>query len=175
MEDRRFDALARALASGSSRRQLLKGVLGLGGVSFGAAAMVSTGTRESEAARRPTPTPRPVKCPGRQVPVDGVCRCPDGYTKCGPDCCPDGKAECCDNACCYGTCYGEELCCPTEHLVCEGECVAECCTSLDCPIGWSCDSYTHLCICDPDCFGRVCCYDVCGVWFVFLVQFFFWL
>jgi hypothetical protein len=162
MEGRRFDALTRALASGRSRRQLLKVALGMGGVSLGAAAVASTGDRETEAARRPTPTPRPPVCPGRQVPINGVCSCPLGNTKCGAECCPDGKAECCDGACCYGSCYGEELCCPTGHVMCEGQCVAECCTSEDCPERSSCDSETHLCVCDPDCFGRTCGDDGCG-------------
>ena len=31
MDDRRFDSLARSLASGASRRSVLKGLLGLGG------------------------------------------------------------------------------------------------------------------------------------------------
>ena len=51
------------------------------------------------------------------------CCCPLGFEKCGPDCCTAGSipapqpghSECCDQACCIGTCYGEELCCPTNN------------------------------------------------------------
>src|SRR5687768_9474074 len=125
MDDRRFDALTRALGKGGSRRTLLKGLLGLGGVTAAGAVL-----RETDAARRgysgpQTPGPQPTlppqptappplptattvpKCPGIQVPCGADCCCPAGNTKCGSDCCPDGQAECCDGACCYGTCYGE--------------------------------------------------------------------
>ena len=73
MDDRRFDALVKAVATGTTRRSLVKGLLGLGG-----AAVIGSSLRESEvdAARRPTPTPKPVTCPGQQVPVNGVCTCP---------------------------------------------------------------------------------------------------
>ena len=124
MDDRRFDQLVKAVASGASRRSVLKGMLGLGG-----AALVGSAVLEpaADAARRPTPTPKPPSCPGQQTPVGGQCICQvpkaPGPYKCGPDCCtgqvtdtyprPAGHSECCDNACCFGTCYGEELCCPT--------------------------------------------------------------
>ena len=119
MDDRRFDSLAKAVASGASRRSVLKGILGLGGAALAGGVLLDGDT---DAARRPTPTPKPVKCPGNQVPVGGVCTCPGTAPyKCGPACCTGqpGDApspthtECCDNACCHGTCYGEELCCPT--------------------------------------------------------------
>ena len=143
MDDHRFDRLVRSLASGASRRQVLKGMLGIGGGVVAGGAML-----ETEAARRPTPTPKPVRCPGSQVWNGAACVCPSG-TICGPDCCP-AEAQCCDNACCYGTCYGEESrrssprawceatgeCCPEGLRCCsEGGCIArdQCCTSDDCP------------------------------------------
>src|SRR5688572_16146533 len=113
MDDRRFDSLVKALATGTSRRSVFKGLLGLGSVAV-VGALRDDG---ADAARRPTPTPTPIRCPGRQVPVGGVCTCPaDAPQKCGPDCCNPagigpGHSECCDNACCFGICYGEELCC----------------------------------------------------------------
>ncbi len=153
MDDRRFDALTRALASGRNRRQLLKGLLGLGSaVATGAA------VTEVQAARRPTPTPRPVTCPGSQIWNGSECVCPSG-TKCGPDCCADGQSECCDNACCYGTCYGEELCCPTGRDFCAGtgECCAEgwsCCPEYGCISPEQCCSSTD---CPPDvCYSGAC-------------------
>ena len=132
MDDRRFDSLTRALASGQNRRSVLKGLLGLGGVTLAG----SVTAPAAGAARRPTPTPKPVSCPGQQHWNGSACVCPDGNTKCGPDCCPHGQAECCDNACCYGECYGEELCCPTGQLVCNGSC---CAAGDDC-IGGACQS-----------------------------------
>lgn len=128
MDDRRFDAFVRALATGQNRRSMLKGLLGLGGVAaIGASQMAP----DAEAARRPAPTATPPRCPGMQIWKNSACVCPDEYTNCGPDCCPIGEAECCDNACCYGDCYGEELCCPTGQIVCNGTCCpseSQCCT-----------------------------------------------
>lgn len=135
MDDRRFDALTRSLASGQNRRTLLKGLFGLGG-----AVASSTLVSGAKAARRPPPTPKPLSCPGQQTAVGGQCICEvpraPGTQKCGPDCCnPAGigaaHSECCDNACCYGACYGEELCCPYPRAFCPitGEC---------CPEGWTC-------------------------------------
>ena len=150
MDDRRFDALVKAMATGTNRRSLVKGLLGLGG-----ATVVGSALRESavDAARRPTPTPKPVTCPGRQTWNGTACVCPGSAPdKCGPDCCNAAAvgpthSECCDNACCKGTCYGEELCCPTNprpgelpptHLLCDGPdgpvCVeGTCCPGTPCP------------------------------------------
>ncbi len=122
MDDKRFDSLTRALASGASRRKFLLGLLGIGGVAVVGAELDAP----AEAARRPTPTPTPIPCPGNQTPVNGVCTCPaTAPNKCGPDCCTGkvtdpypraaGHSECCDQACCFGTCYGEELCCATNN------------------------------------------------------------
>src|SRR5690606_39935265 len=104
-----------------------EGLLGLGG-----AAVAGSTVLDTEAARRPAPTPRPPSCPGQQTWNGSECVCPAGSDTCGPDCCPTGVAQCCDQACCYGVCYGEELCCPTGGEFCPvtgGEC---------CPEGWTC-------------------------------------
>lgn len=159
MDDRRFDALTKALAKGSNRRSVLKGLLGLGG-----AALTGEVLRQgaAEAARRPTPAPTPVKCPGHQFPCDDGCCCPDGETGCGPACCQDIKfsppdhrySECCDNQCCFGACYGEELCCPTNlrggnenpqppsHRICETVDGAVCCPydRVCCLVDGCCDT-----------------------------------
>lgn len=121
MDSRKFDALTRAVASATTRRSLIKGLLGLG--SLAAIGSIVREEDPAEAARRPTPTRTPVRCPGQQVPCVTGCCCPSGQTKCGPDCCnttnfpsPDPQhSECCDNACCQGTCIGEEICCPTNN------------------------------------------------------------
>lgn len=159
MDDRRFDALTRTFATAGNRRQVLKGLLGLGGLFGGAVA------RDARAARRPAPTPRPISCPGNQVPVDGVCTCPTG-AKCRAECCPE-NAECCDGACCYGACYGEELCCPTGKVVCDGQCRDwECCTNDQCAGNATFDPESHTCVCVPNCDGKACgdngCDGSCG-------------
>ncbi len=152
MDDRRFDSLARSLANGASRRSVLKGMLGFGSAAVAGGVLLDGA---AEAARRPTPTPTPPKCPGNQIPsANGSCVCPGtAPNKCGPACCTakpgdppsPTHTECCDNACCHGTCYGEELCCPTNprghawdpdpptHQVCRSAQGAECCpTEQDC-------------------------------------------
>ena len=148
MDDRRFDALTKALAKSANRRGLLKGLFGLGGAAIAGEVL---GPGDSEAARRPTPTPAPPKCPGNQTWNGSKCVCPAGLSQCipngGPACCNDvtiapgapGYSTCCDNACCQGTCYGEELCCPTNnrsggefpipptHRICNTTSGPECC------------------------------------------------
>jgi hypothetical protein len=126
LDERKFDSFVRSLAPGQSRRSVLKAILGVGG---GAALGHMRSGGRAEAARRPTPTPKPVKCPGSQTWNGSACACTAGTT-CGAECCPVGVSECCDNACCYGKCMGEELCCATENycpgatatdgLCCEG-------------------------------------------------------
>lgn len=160
MDDHQFDALTRSIASARNRRQLLKGMLGLG-----SGLVASTTLRNAQAARRPTPTPRPVQCPGEQSWNGNACVCPEGKVSCGPDCCAPGVSECCDNACCFGTCYDEELCCPTGSIVCDGVCREwECCTGQQCPSGICSDDHT---CCTPSCEGVSCggsdgCSGSCG-------------
>ncbi|HET9660849.1 MAG TPA: hypothetical protein VFP05_11005 [Thermomicrobiales bacterium] len=167
MDDRRFDSLVKSLATGgTSRRALFKGLLGLGGAAA-VGGTVLEGT--ADAARRPTPTPTPVRCPGNQTPVGGVCTCPAGLSQCnpggGPACCnddvprvlPTGQnnpdySECCDNACCDGKCYGEELCCPYTQTWCEA--TQECCP-VDLP--YCCGDGCCATPCCDTTAGSVCC------------------
>jgi hypothetical protein len=128
MDDRRFDSLVRALAAGTSRRSVLKGLLGLGGIVAASKVIFESDT---DAARRPaSPTPTPVKCPGNQVSSGGACVCPaTAPNTCGSDCCTSvhggppipAHSECCDNECCFGSCVGEEFCCPTNNRVMGGQ------------------------------------------------------
>ncbi len=154
MDNNRFDALTRSFASSGNRRRFLRGLLGLGG----AAATGTVLAQTTEAARRPTPTPKPPSCPGQQTWQNGACVCPPNTSVCGPDCCPAG-AQCCDNACCYGTCYGPELCCPSAQEWCDvtGECCAA--GEICCP-GVGCRAPENCCI--PSCDGSTCGSDGCG-------------
>lgn len=154
MDDRRFDALIRAFGRGGSRRALLRGLLGLGGVTAAGATLHGV-----EAARRgysgpPTPGPLPTQapqptepaplptatnapyCPGRQTPCGADCCCPAESAKCGAECCDNGVSTCCDNSCCFGLCYGEELCCPYPQEFCaaSGACceLGETCEAAGC-------------------------------------------
>ncbi len=152
LNDPRFDSVTRVFASGQSRRGVLKALLAIGG-----GAVTGVGIGSANAARRPTPTPKPITCPGQQVWNGTACVCQSG-AGCGPDCCP-AEAVCCDNACCYGTCYAEELCCPSPQEWCavSGEC---------CPEGWSCSAEfgcreAGWCRSDTDCQEGVCARSIC--------------
>ena len=131
MDDRQFDSLTKSLAVGRTRRQALKGLIGLGG-----AVVVGSITlgRHTEAARRSLLTPTPQTCPGSQVWNGSACVCLSG-TLCGPACCTAG-ANCCDGACCAGICYLEEFCCPNGNRLCaDGACLppGSCCGDSECP------------------------------------------
>src|SRR5215211_1549935 len=142
MDDKRFDSITRALASGANRRTVLKGLLGLGGIA--AVGSVARDQNPTGAARRPTnPSPTPVKCPGQQTPCGNTCCCPaTAPNKCGPDCCtglrtdpyprPATHSECGDNECCFGTYTPEEFCCPTNLLPGGGPPIANVCANGQC-------------------------------------------
>ncbi len=174
MDSGTFDSLVKSLAAGRSRRSVLKGLLG-----FGSAAAVGGILAESgaDAARRPTPTPKPVTCPGSQHWDGSACVCTSGET-CGSACCLIGS-ECCDGACCFGHCYGEERCCSYDNW-CDaaGECCpdgATCCGEQGCivieegdcgcdgacPDGFACCG--SQCCAIGFCAGETCCaLGVCG-------------
>lgn len=147
MDDRRFDAFTRSLATGLSRRRVLKGLFG-GAVLGGAAA-----TRLDQAAAQ--------VCDLGQFVCDGEC-CPNANNCCGGDtCCPPGQCNqtegvccesfefacgtddntCCNSAeekCCDGICISRNLCCPSlpdcgpcEACV-EGSCRTTCATNEEC-------------------------------------------
>lgn len=144
MDDRRFDAMTRSLAGGATRRQLLRGLLGVG------SGLMAVSRLEAEAARRPTPTPKPVKCPTGQSWDGSQCACISGST-CGSDCCQAGSV-CCDNACCYGECHAEEICCAPGDYYCDGACTI--CPCGQYPLDGVC--YTTCSESDEECCGGWC-------------------
>lgn len=137
MDDRRFDMLARSLASGMNRRTMLKGVLGLGtGAVVGSAAMAG----DAEAARRGYSGPRfPTLPPGPCTP-----RC-DGTT-CGSDGC-GGTCSCPEQSC---ACLADQGI-PNASAICVSEWSTgdfRCATDADCtdysPDAW-CDTPSGRC------------------------------
>lgn len=132
MDNRRFDALTRSFATGSNRRQVLKGVLGLG-VGTVAGARLLTG--DVDAARRGYSGPSFLHCHPH---CDG--------TTCGDDGC-GGTCRCADS--CY--CLAEVL---AQFGVDAPEiCVAsydwlniQPCTNAN----FACDSNSAYPICEPE-------------------------
>src|SRR5690348_14714197 len=101
MDDRRFDAWTRSLASGLSRRKVLKGLIG-GAVLGGAAA---TGLDEVAAQG----------CPDGQFLCNDTC-CPNANNCCGGEtCCPPGQCNQTVGACCesfeFACGTGDNACC----------------------------------------------------------------
>jgi hypothetical protein len=137
MDDRRFDALARSLATGQSRRQVLKGVLGLGGAAVVTAAALPD---EARAARRgysgpSQPSACVPTCNGLTCGADGcggtcACRrgliCIEGTDLCAWPCEGDDQ---CSNAC---------HCDPNLEVCASNQSGAECSAIGDCPAGTFC-------------------------------------
>lgn len=117
MDDRRFDALTRALGRSNSRRTWLKGLLGLGGVAATGAIL-----RDTEAARRgfagpalPTPPIDPFPC---RPSCNGLTCGPNG---CGGTCaCPGGGNCICLSA--SGIANAGAVCAVGEHLYPDAGC-----------------------------------------------------
>jgi hypothetical protein len=143
MDGSRFDSIVRSFASAHNRRQVIRGLLGIG------SAVVAGQVGEASAARRPTPPSKPVQCPGIQQPDGDTCICPGDLTKCGPACC-ETEAQCCDNACCPtgSICIGEETCCTP---VCDGST----CGGDGCGGTCSCTEKFEVC-CDSGPFAGTC-------------------
>lgn len=83
MDDRRFDTISRKLASGASRRVVLRGLLGLGGVAVAA----GTELHRADAARRGFSGPP-------------IIRLPVPSTQCSSDYDCGGDIVCCVGTCC---------------------------------------------------------------------------
>jgi hypothetical protein len=95
MDDRRFDSLVRTIATGRSRRQVLKGMLGLGAVAAGATITAA----DADAKRRVEPP-----CTSWLCQLLGRCRGSGERGTSNTQCCsgrcrltvPDPKISFCD-------------------------------------------------------------------------------
>ncbi|CAN5890624.1 hypothetical protein BH24CHL4_BH24CHL4_04460 [soil metagenome] len=158
MDGQRFDRLTRALASGGSRRDALKALLGLTGAAAAAIVAARTAGARTTDSRIRIPTPAP--------PVS----CATGAPPCSGACCLEGQ-PCCNGACCEGSCTNG-ACCPSGSVECAGGCCetgAVCCGTICCQDAGHCSPRgTHCCspateVCGEDCCGpdQTCCDGEC--------------
>lgn len=143
----RFDAAAKSLAHGMSRRRVLRGLLA------GVAATVTS--RALPAAATCTPPGFPnycnadSECCDNGLCINGICQCPAGKKKCGDGCidqsrtcgpqyCPTGYRQCgsqcidttrdhdncgsCGHVCGIGATCSNSHCCAKGYVYCNGAC-----------------------------------------------------
>ena len=107
MDDRRFDLLTRSLAGATNRRDFMRRLLRVAGLTGG---VVALSTRETDAARRGFSGP---KLPESQ-PQPGACNPNTGPCSVNADCCSGFCEQGLDsgNTCetCNGTICGEMIC-----------------------------------------------------------------
>ncbi len=173
MDGRRFDSLVRAFASGSSRRSVLKGLLGIGGAAA-TGSLVADHADARAIATRPT-VPPPTTRPPAPPPTTTTTPCPAGQQQCPNStvCCPTGTCARSGNQaiCCTGHVCGHECCVSafasqySAYLCCDRECCAADHTCLTrvfpegpnveeemcCPAHLACDNQC----CDGACFNPV--------------------
>ena len=150
MDTDRFDALARQVCTGRSRRGLLRTLLG-SGLAFAGAAGGELLTAEARKRRRK----KKKSCKG-------------GKKRCGKACIPSGN--CCKDSDCGGggTCDDGTCDCPDAKTLCGGSCVDLATDAANCgACGNACDTGECVhgaCICvEPgDCNGCVCALGIEG-------------
>ena len=128
MDDKKFDGLTRLFGSGSSRRSILKGLLGIGGAAATGTVITEKADARQLGTRTTYPPPPPPVCPSGQQECGGngaaFC-CPFG--KCNtagtPDVCCDGPGETfCGTGCCANECTDTGLCCDPGEDACRSIC-----------------------------------------------------
>ncbi len=149
----------KSLATGASRRSVLKGLLGLGGATAVGSLLGSEvdARRSSITITTPPPTTTPAPCRPGFAPcttnVTGCCAVCSGNTPvtCGLECCATAD-QCCDGECCAtgSACLtkafpngnqAEETCCPVSQT-CDNECCDGTCFT---PLGTSLTGYDRDC------------------------------
>src|SRR5680860_540254 len=171
MEDKRFDALTRSLAQGTSRRRMLKGLFG--GLVGGAAVSV-VGAQRASAADRALGESCTTEDTCISPNICTVVACVSGTCEITEGGCPDGELCCPEQGgSCAPCCEGGPSNCPTGAPVCllatdptNNTCV-ECATPADCPaVPDICTEATcigNICGINGGCLlGETCC-DVDGV------------
>ncbi len=180
MDDRRFDALARLFAGSTSRRAILKGVLGVGGI----ATIGSLPLDAADAARRPRrrrnlgcaldcrpragmDAPARPECPIAEpivVPTDrlSVVMAPAATALAGEEfCCPYPDQYCSVDGRCSGVCVENgQYCCPS-GAACGDACChdSESCCAAD-PNAPVCRPVGACCF-DTDCEDGICDQGTC--------------
>src|SRR5687767_13419590 len=103
MDDRHFDRLAKLVGAGSSRRSILKGLVGLGGTALVGSVATDTANARPISTRPTIPPPPPPPPPTTTTTT--AAPCPDGQEQCPAStlCCPEetcalsgNRAICCD-------------------------------------------------------------------------------
>ncbi len=135
MDGQRFDEITKAVASGTSRRLLLRGLVA------GVAGLLTAGRGRAQ--------------------VEAVQRCKGAGGTCGSDrdCCQNNPARCANGKCCPKPRYCEATgtCCPPGQRCCNGECTSGPCRKAQgetCAAGRECTS--------GFCVDGVCCDTACA-------------
>jgi hypothetical protein len=158
MDGQRFDRATRALATGISRRHVLRG---LGGALLGTALATRVRGEGAEAARKPGPDPCAAYCAGEPGPRGAQCR--QACKACGgpssPGFCQDETTSayvCCEDGLQCFLAWTEEgripACCAEAGQVCQDASWQPYC----CPDGEYCAEHD---LCCPS--GITACFDVC--------------
>ena len=151
MDNNRFDAFAKLVAARSSRRNIIRGLLGLGGAAVAGAHLDERADARTTGTRPTVPPPPPPRSTTSST-----------TTPPEPEC-PAGQHECARHSCCAGTCTAAGRCCDSSSTVCGEECcsdAAQCCDGECCPDGTLCigEEYccpaANFCPSDPD---NPCC------------------
>ncbi|RIK46657.1 MAG: hypothetical protein DCC58_02515 [Chloroflexi bacterium] len=162
MDDRRFDDLARGLASSSSRRQALKAIgAGVVGAAFSVVGVSSATAKEKDKDKKKPdccPKDTPTLC-GRTC-VD-LSDDPQHCGGCGNTCVPGGQ---CVNGVCVAPACDDSSDCPLPADPClVAVCASgQCASAPRCPADATCDNGTCVCpsgttycesqnVCVPDC------------------------
>jgi hypothetical protein len=167
-----FDRLTREVARGTSRRTLMKTMLGLGGALIAGNRL---GLERAEAARRgysgpslPTQLPVPPICPEGQSWNGAACVCTAGVP-CGMSCCGEGTI-CTDQGCAApppscpdGQQWNGTACECTAGFTCGADCCADgtTCSSDTCIANPGCVALGQACSQGPDCCSNYCANSVC--------------
>jgi hypothetical protein len=142
MNEQRFDALARTLASTTRR-----GAVGLlAGATLGLLGRDLVGAKHTGCRHHGARCKHHRQCCSGKCSRKGRCTCPPETTKCGPTaCCRTADETCCGDTCASGSLTPEGGTCPGD--------ASNCCPGLICtPFDNTCCRPEHVCF-------KLCCLD----------------